>query len=105
VQIDGNQPWRMTANYNPQALGQLQVGLGTHPADFVTQVEFGSVLKITTNNGTRVFPLAGSTAAIKMGLSCIDSIVQEHQQSVPALAPPVRPVQPLAPATPTYRTL
>lgn len=120
LQIDNLSPWRAGVTTNDDRT-LLTVNLGPNPTRFVSEVMYGSVLRVTTNNGTRIFPLNGSNQAMQTLFACIGTIVaaQHGDQggSQVGVAPlprplpdprwsplprpviPARPVVPTAPAT------
>jgi hypothetical protein len=98
VQVDGYAAWTFNASTNTER-NQLTFGLGAQPAPFLSQLQFGSVVRIYTNNGVRVFSLAGSNQAIQTLISCVSSIANDRPRWTPLPAPQPS-VVPLPPAGP-----
>lgn len=111
LQVDNYGPWRVqtsTVSDDGSGLG-VSLGASNDVRTFVNQLRYGSVLRITTTVGTRVFSLAGSAQAIGALEACIASIYETRNGSPPTASAPhlpaprwpavPRPVVPTAPAT------
>ena len=84
LQIDYRAPWKVKADVYKQT--QLSAFLGQNPAPFIAELQYGTVLHISTAAGTRNFSLIGSSAALTQLIQCVQTIA-----SRPRMLPPEAP--------------
>jgi hypothetical protein len=97
MQIDGNVPWKAQATVATNNVDMLVAPLGQNPGNFVRELQYGTTLRVFTNNGVRTFTLAGSNEAITTLLSCVGRIAQTRTPTYAPLPATVTPVAPLQP--------
>jgi len=73
LQVDNRTPWQ-ASNIRSDDQGSLIFSLGPDPGPFLSELQFGHALRVTTANGGREFSLAGSNQAVTTLLSCVRQI-------------------------------
>jgi hypothetical protein len=73
LQVDNRTPWQ-ASNTRSDDNGSLIFSLGRDPSSFLSELQFGHALRVTTANGGREFSLAGSNQAVTTLLSCVRQI-------------------------------
>src|SRR5215472_7657528 len=70
VQVDNRTPWQ-ASNVRSDDQGSLIFSLGRDPSPFLSELQFGHALRVTTANGGREFSLTGSNQAVTTLLACV----------------------------------
>jgi hypothetical protein len=70
LQVDNCTPWQ-ASNIRSDDQDSLIFSLGRDPSPFLSVLQFGHALRVTTANGSREFSLAGSNQAVTALLSCV----------------------------------
>ena len=73
LQVDNRTPWQ-ASSIRSDDQGSLIFSLGRDPSPFLSELQFGHALRVTTANGGREFSLAGANQAVTTLLSCVRQI-------------------------------
>ena len=89
LQVDNRTPWQ-ASSIRSDDQGSLIFSLGRDPSLFLSELQFGHALRVTTANGGREFSLAGSNQAVTALLSCVQKISVQQRGAVAAPLPAPR---------------